>query len=94
VIAERLAGLALLAAVAACAAVPPPNPPSPCGADKAAAFVGRQATSAVRAEVAASVGERTIRWIRPGDVVTQDFIETRLNVMLDGKDVITGARCG
>lgn len=74
--------------------IPAEAPDRACGADKAARFVGRKATPAVRAEVAAAVGERPIRWIGPGDVVTMDFSETRLNMMLDDGGTITAARCG
>lgn len=64
-----------------------------CGASKVAAFVSLTATPEVRAKVAADVGHNRIRWIGPDTVVTMDFRPDRLNVMLDGNDVITGAKC-
>jgi polyisoprenoid-binding protein YceI len=67
---------------------------SACGLDQALRFVGRAATPAVRSAVSAAVGAHAIRWIAPGDVVTQDLRADRLNVMLSGRNVITGARCG
>ena len=86
----------LLVALASCQTVPPPpaRPASSCGVDRAAAFVGRAAIPAIRAEVAALVGPQTIRWIAPGDVVTMDFNEARLNMMLDASGAIASVRCG
>ena len=34
------------------------------------------------------------RVIRPGDMVTQDYIEERLNITLDEKDRVTRVSCG
>jgi hypothetical protein len=34
------------------------------------------------------------RIIRPGDTVTDDFSETRLNVVLDSQDIVTSLTCG
>jgi hypothetical protein len=65
-----------------------------CGAGKAARFVGQIATPATRAEVSAAVGHTSIRWIRPGDAVTMDYSESRLNADLDARDKIVGFRCG
>ena len=74
--------------------IPADAPPSACGADKAAKFVGKNATPDVRAQVIEAVGHNRIRWIKPGDAVTMDFSEGRLNVDLDGAGRITGVRCG
>ena len=69
-------------------------PASPCGVDKAAAFVGQVASAEVRGEVAKAVGHDRIRWIAPDTVVTMDFSESRLNMMLDAANRITDAKCG
>ena len=74
--------------------IPADAPPAACGADKAAKFVGKNATPDVRAQVIEAVGHSRIRWIRPGDAVTMDFSEGRLNVDLNAADRITGVRCG
>ena len=76
---------------------PSPSPavsPSPCGADKAARFVGKIATPDVRAQTIEAVGHNRIRWIGPDTVVTMDFSESRLNMSLDADNRITGAKCG
>ena len=66
-----------------------------CGASKVAPFVGRQDRPTTRADLAKAVGHENIRWIGPDDMVTMDFNEKRLNVLLDQtKRLITGARCG
>ena len=65
-----------------------------CGLPVANRYVGRKATPALRAEVAAAIGQRPIRWIAPGDAVTMDFSESRLNMMLDAAGTIVSARCG
>lgn len=81
-------------ALAACAAVPAPADDQ-CNAGKVAAWYGKAATPAVRAEIARATGARTIRWLYPDSVVTMDFSPTRLNVTMDkGTDVIRSARCG
>ena len=65
-----------------------------CGASKAARFLGKTVTPDVRAQVSKAVGHDLIRWIGPGDAVTMDYSEARLNVDLDGGGKITGFRCG
>ncbi len=76
-----------------------PRPPanaasSECGADKAARFVGRNATPDVRAQVIEAVGHNRIRWIGPDDAVTMDYSEERLNAELDAGGKIRIFRCG
>ena len=39
-------------------------------------------------------GARTIRWIRPGDVVTMDYREDRLTIHLDGRGRVERLTCG
>jgi len=36
----------------------------------------------------------SVRIIKPGDQVTMDFSEARLNIDVDAAGVITGLRCG
>ena len=66
-----------------------------CGADKAAAFIGRQDRPTTRADLVKAVGHDRIRWLGPDDAMTMDFSPERLNVLLDAqKRLITGVRCG
>lgn len=87
----------LLLALAACqsegpADLPPP-PEDSCGASKLGRFVGAEAGRVI-SEIASIIGDRTIRTIRPGDAVTQDYRIDRLNVELDEQGRIARLRCG
>ena len=91
--------LAALAGLTACAAPMPPAPaPGPavpdassdtCGASSRAALIGQPATALERVYILGPV-----RIIRPGDAVTMDFIDTRINFDLDATDRITRIFCG
>ena len=71
------------------------DPLAACGADKARAFIGRQDRPTTRADLVKLVGHDRIRWLGPDDVMTMDYSEGRLNVMLDAqKRTITGVKCG
>ena len=67
---------------------------SGCGADKLANWLGVLPTDDVKAEIAATVGQRPIRYIAPGDAVTLDFSPSRLNVELGEDGRIMRFRCG
>ena len=71
-----------------------PTAAADCGAAKAVKFIGQIATSPVRLDVAKAVGHLSIRWTGPGDAVTMDYSESRLNAELDAKGKIKGFRCG
>ncbi len=94
------APLALLAGCAGSAG-PCPLPGEPalppaadaCGAAELARYVGAAPTADVMAAIARVTGQRTIRTIRPGDAVTMDFREDRLNVELDNDGRIARLRC-
>ena len=85
----------------ACAAVPPEDEPREvgasgyrCDASGLADLVGRAATSELGGDALRRSGARTLRWIRPGDVVTMDYREDRLNVHLDGQNRVERFNCG
>jgi hypothetical protein len=73
--------------LAACGPAPPPAAPDACGASPRADLVGRPVQLALDLPPGARI-------IRPGDAVTEDFSDTRLNVFLDAQDVITALTCG
>lgn len=89
--------LILPLALAACVAGPAPDRPLPpdgvapasCGASRLEGFVG-QPVAALNAQYL----PETVRIIRPGDAVTEDYSPSRLNVVLDDKDIITEFWCG
>lgn len=81
----------------ACAPTDPatPEPPMPtentdaCGASKLAHLVGKPITDA-----AVPPASPTVRHIRPGDAVTEDYRLERLNIYVTDADVIEKVNCG
>ena len=65
-----------------------------CGADKLDRWLNALPTDDVKAEIAATVGERAIRYYTQGDPITMDFSEARLNVELGEDGRIERFRCG
>lgn len=84
----------------ACAAIPPEGEPGGpalayrCQAEGLADLVGRPATAELGGEAMRRSGARTLRWIRPGDMVTMDFREDRLNIHLDAQHRVERLACG
>lgn len=68
---------------------------SSCGATGAAEFLGQSDNAQIRQAIADKARPRAgIRFIRPGEMRTQNFNNNRLNVMLDAGGVIRDFRCG
>ena len=67
---------------------------SGCGADKLGRWLNVLPTAEVKGQIAATVGQRPIRYIGPGDAVTMDFSPARLNVELGADGRIKVFRCG
>ena len=65
-----------------------------CNERPAQHLVGRPATAELGAEAQRLTGARTVRWLRPGDIVTMEFREDRLNVDLDERQRVKAIRCG
>lgn len=65
-----------------------------CGANKVKAYVGKDATDAVRAEVTAKSGAQSVRWITPETMVTMDLRHDRLNAHLGTDNKIGSLNCG
>lgn len=74
----------------------PPNQANPdCWADDAANFVGKPATDATVAAAKRAAGAKgDLRVIKPGQPVTLDFRQDRLNVEVDDQNVIVKISCG
>jgi hypothetical protein len=96
--------VALSLALTACIPAPPPGEgvPAPgdgapaedaCGASRVAGFAGRTRSESLAEEIARISGARRVRWIRPGDAVTMDYLPERLNVHLDARDRIERFAC-
>jgi hypothetical protein len=73
---------------------PPPPPAGPCDPQGVQALTGQPFDEMLRAEMLPRSGARTLRVIRPGDVVTMDFRGDRLNVHLTGDGRIERFACG
>lgn len=102
---NRLPSLLVIAAalsLAACAtATDPmrtggPYPPQEvqCDADRARWAIGREATEQVVEEVRAATMSRSVRVIHPGQVVTMDYRDDRVNLHVNERNAITSITCG
>ena len=96
---------ALAMTTMACTTVPPAdgsneNPQEvgmsgrPCNADGLDDLVGRPATQELGAEALRRSHSRILRWIQPGDAVTMDYRQDRLNISLDAQNRVEGFQCG
>jgi len=83
--------------LSACATTPEPgNPPmtTSCNADAARVVIGKTASADVVEQARVAAGARTARVLEPGQMVTMEFMEGRLNIDVDSNNVITNVRCG
>ena len=65
-----------------------------CKAGNVAWATGQKATQDTMARLWRESGAGLIRPIAPGQAVTRDFRPDRVNVHIDGDNVITGVDCG
>ena len=65
-----------------------------CRAESLGDLVGQPATQALGAEALRRSGSRVLRWIRPGDVVTMEYLQVRLNAHLDAQNRTQSFACG
>jgi hypothetical protein len=80
----------------------PPTPPAPpgftvsdrCDHTKAQRAIGQPASNDVLERARRAAGARTARFLRPNDVITMEFLASRLNVLLDAKHVVRSMYCG
>ena len=103
---RNLFAAALTLSLAACAANTPATPepmpaePAPptaamaCDASKAQWAVGQTASQDVVDKVVKDSSSREARVIKPGQAVTMDYREDRVNINVDGKNTITDVKCG
>jgi hypothetical protein len=93
-IALPLVALALSACDPAVPPQTPPGPPTACSSEKVADLIGKRRNYELETQVKARTGAERIRWIKPGDAVTMDFSETRLNLHTNRSGKLIRATCG
>ena len=70
------------------------EPAGVCAARPAEVLVGERYRRGVPSRARKLSGARTVRVIYPGQAVTMDFREDRLNLRVDYRRRITAVRCG
>ncbi|MEJ1097394.1 MULTISPECIES: I78 family peptidase inhibitor [unclassified Pseudoxanthomonas] len=80
--------------VADAATAPPPVSEGGCDDVQAQWLVGKPATDADVEQARKDAKATLVRQLKPGQAVTLEFNESRLNVELDAKGVVTAVRCG
>ncbi|MDB5695662.1 MAG: hypothetical protein JWN21_1205 [Sphingomonas bacterium] len=68
--------------------------PALCSAAPAEVLVGERYRRGVPSRAKRLSGARTVRVMWPGQLVTMDFREDRLNLRVDRRRLITAVRCG
>lgn len=92
--------LGVMTLPACTASLPPMSDPMPsqtanCNADAAKpAAIGKVATAAVVEQARIDADARTARVLKPGQMVTMEYAEGRLNIDVDAGNVIINLRCG
>ncbi|MDQ8754868.1 I78 family peptidase inhibitor [Sphingosinicella sp. LHD-64] len=97
----KAAVTALAMMTVACTTTPPeeggnggPGGAQRCNADGLQSLVGQPGTPELGAQAQQRSNARTLRWIRPGDAVTMDYREDRLNIELDAEGKVARFNCG
>jgi hypothetical protein len=89
---------AAFALTAACAAtpsgIPAGSPSGVCNAANAQFALGRTLTPELENEARLRSGASVVRVIRPGQIITKDYSEQRLNIEIDAGERVVRVRCG
>ncbi len=91
---KRLLLIALVLGGCAPVAPLPGLPSGKCSTATLANLVGRPATASLIARARHRVGATAVRTIRPGQAVTMDYREGRLNVNVDDRNRVQSFTCG
>ena len=77
------------------AATPMPPPTESCNADAAKpGAMGKVASADVVERARKDAGARMARVLKPGQMVTMEYAEGRLNIDVDAHNVVINLRCG
>jgi len=96
-LAAALGAFALTSCATASPPMSDPHPPQPQGCDAEAAkpaALGQPATAEVVERARIDAGAQIARVLKPGQMVTMEYREGRLNIDVDAANVIVNLRCG
>ena len=65
-----------------------------CNPDAARSAIGKQATAEVVEQARVAAGADVARTLAPGQMVTMEFHTSRLNLSVDGGNVVVDVSCG
>lgn len=65
-----------------------------CDDSQAQWAIGKSVTAADAEQARKDAGAEAVRILKPGEIVTMEFNDKRLNLDLDAKGVVTAVRCG
>jgi len=95
------ASAVLLLALAACASPPPLQAGDPASSDRAVCdaaaaqwAIGKPATTDTIERVRVDSHSRVIRMLHPGQMITMEFSAERVDIRVDGNNVILAVTCG
>lgn len=80
--------------LAACATAEAPPVGGQCDADAANPYLGKAADAATIEAARKAAGAERVRTIKPGQMVTMEYLEGRLNLYLDANGNIERIACG
>jgi hypothetical protein len=94
----RLAAAGLMAMTMGCTTVPDEEEPriieGSCNAAPVQNLVGQPASAELGRTAMQRASADTLRWIRPGDAITMDYLTGRLNIELDARGRVQRLYCG
>jgi hypothetical protein len=94
--AEQAVATGQTVAEPAAPAQPAPLPPRPsCNAEAAkSSLIGKTADAATIERARIAAGGHTVRVLKPGQMITKEYLDGRVNVHVDERNVIVDVGCG
>jgi hypothetical protein len=68
--------------------------PEACDHTKVRWAIGERATPELLEKAQQAAGARTARFLRPGQMITMEYVGSRLNLELDEQENVQRVRCG
>ncbi len=76
------------------AAAPPSGAGARCDAAAVQSAIGQQATPEAIEQARKDAGADTVRTLKPNQPITMEYLQGRLNLVVDDSNTIAEARCG